>query len=101
MSKDEEKNFTVHILPTAATLLGICFLVFSFVNVLKLNEQTLLDELAAVAIIVFLLACLASYASLRKTPRHRVYHKAADMFFIIGLVLLTLASIVITLKIIA
>lgn len=98
---EEKKDVSIHILPTAANLLGICFLVFSLISVLKLQDQTLLDELVAVAIVNFLLASLASYASLRLKTAHGFYRKAANIFFISGLCLLTLASLAIVLKIIA
>jgi hypothetical protein len=98
---DEKIDVSIHILPTAANLLGICFLVFSFISVLKLRDQTLLDELVAVAIVVFLFASLASYASLRSKTAHGFYRKAADILFVVGLCFLTLASLAIVLKIIA
>jgi hypothetical protein len=40
-SDEEKKDVSIHILPTAANLLGICFLVFSLISVLKLGDQTL------------------------------------------------------------
>ena len=97
---DEKKNVAMHILPTAANLLGICFLIFSFINVLKLQNETLIDELVAVTIVVFLVASVASYASLRSERTHLLYRKTADIFFLIGLCFLTLAAIAIVLKII-
>lgn len=97
---EEKKDVSIHILPTAANLLGICFLVFSLISVLKLQDQTLLDELVAVAIVVFLFAGLASYVSLRGKNTHGFYRKAADILFVVGLCLLTLASLAIVLKII-
>jgi hypothetical protein len=100
-SDEEQKDVSIHILPTAANLLGICFLVFSLISVLKLRDQTLLDELVALAIVDFLFASLASYASLRAKTAHGFYRKAADIFFVVGLCLLTLASVAIVLKIIA
>jgi len=99
--EEEKKDVSIHILPTAANLLGICFLVFSLISVLKLRDQTLLDELVASAIAAFLFAGLASYASLRVKTAHGCYRKAADIFFIGGLCLLTLATLAIVLKIIA
>ena len=99
MPKDDEKDVTIHILPTAANLFGICFLVFSFIRVMKLQDQTLLDELAALSISIFLLACFASYVSIRGNNRSILYRKAADIFFVVGLILLTFGSLVIVLKI--
>jgi hypothetical protein len=80
----KKKDVSIHILPTAANLLGICFLVFSLISVLKLGDQTFLDELVTLAIVDFLFASLASYASLRVITAHGFYRKAADIFFISG-----------------
>jgi hypothetical protein len=75
-SDEEKKDVSIHILPTAANLLGICFLVFSLISVLKLGDQTFLDELVTLAIVDFLFASLASYASLRVITAHGFYRKS-------------------------
>lgn len=100
-SDEDKKDVSSHILPTAANLLGICFLVFSLISGLKLRDQTFLDEFVALALVAFLLASLASYASLRVKDAHGFYRKTADIFFLGGLCLLTLVSLAVVLKIIS
>jgi multisubunit Na+/H+ antiporter MnhG subunit len=102
MSEDGngKKYVSHHILPTAANLLGLCFVILSVINVMKLGAQTLIDELVAAAIVIFLVASIFSYASIRSQARSDAYEKTADIVFLSGLVLLTAASIIILFEII-
>jgi len=94
-----KKYVSHHILPTAANLLGLCFVILSVIKVMKLGAQTLLDELVAVAIVIFLVASIFSYASIRSQTRSDAYEKIADIVFLSGLGLLTAASIIILFEI--
>jgi multisubunit Na+/H+ antiporter MnhG subunit len=94
------KYVSHHILPTAANLLGICFVILSLIKVMRLGAQTIIDELVAVAIVIFLTASLFSYASIRSRNRSDMYERVADIVFLSGLVLLTLSAFVIVFEII-
>jgi hypothetical protein len=89
-----------HILPTAANLLGLCFVILSFMKITRMGLETIIDELVAVAILVFLIACFLSYASIRSSKRNDYYEKVADSIFMAGLLLLTIAALVIVSEII-
>lgn len=91
MSESETRNIANHILPTSANLLGICFLIFSMVHFQDKAEVTLLDDASAVAILVFLIASLCSYVSLR-SKRYAWMEKVADLTFLIGLIILATVS---------
>jgi uncharacterized membrane protein len=97
---DDKKNISRHILPTSSNLLGITFVIFSLTKVLKLAEKTLLDELAALNMVIFLAASLFSYASIRARKNTDRYEKIADTFFIMGLILMTLISLIIALEVV-
>jgi hypothetical protein len=84
---------SIHILPTCANFLGICFLILSFIKVNKLGDSTYLDELLILPIVVFFLACIFSYISLRKEDKFTKYEDWADRFFIAGLISITLISL--------
>ncbi len=97
---DNGKNISHHILPTAANLLGLCFVILSVIKLMKIGAQTVIDELVALAIVIFLVASFFSYASIRSSTRMEWFEKIADLVFLTGLGLLTLTAIIIVLEII-
>jgi hypothetical protein len=95
------KNISYHILPTSSNLLGLCFVILSFMKVTKIGLETLIDELVAVAISLFLAASILSYASIRTTSKKADhYEKIADLIFLSGLGLLTVSAIVVIFEIV-
>lgn len=97
---DNKKNISRHILPTSSNLLGLCFVILSFVRIAKLGAETFLDELLAIAIIIFLISSVFSYASMRSKEKPELFEKVADTIFIAGLVMLTLISVVIVCEVV-
>ena len=95
-----KKYVSHHILPTAANLLGLCFVILSVIKVMRLGAQTVIDELVASAIVIFLVACVLSYASIRSRTKTDLYEKVADIVFLAGLGLLTLTSLIIVFEIV-
>jgi hypothetical protein len=97
---NDKKYISHHILPTAANLLGLCFVILSVIKVMKLGAETIIDEMVAVAIIVFLVASVFSYASIRSQTRADHYEKVADIVFLSGLCLLTITALIVVFEII-
>ena len=95
----DKKNVSYHILPTSSNLLGICFVILSFMRVTKMGMETVIDEVVSVAIVLFLSSSLYSYAAIRSSKRSDRYDKIADIIFLIGLALVTLISIIIMFEI--
>jgi hypothetical protein len=95
-----DTNKSIHILPTSASLLGFCFVILSFIQALEAGDKTVIDELVAVAIVIFLTTCILSYLSMRVKHHAASYEKAADIIFIAGLVLLTASALMVVLKIV-
>jgi hypothetical protein len=91
------RNVAHHILPTSANLLGICFLIFSLVHLRDNPDASLLDEFSALAIVVFLIASICSYMSLR-SEHNEIFERIADVSFILGLCILTAAAVLLTLR---
>ena len=60
---DNEKS--PHILNTSANLLGLCFIVLTTLKANNHTEGTIIDELTAVAIIMFMTSCILSFLSMR------------------------------------
>ena len=93
---DNSKDISKHILPTASNLLGICFIILNFIKIWKIGriEVILVDKLVGVSMLLFLIACILSYASMRSRNRSAVYEKGADLLFLSGLVFLTVIALI-------
>jgi hypothetical protein len=100
MAEDEKTGFSIHILYASANLIGFCFVVLGFIKASGHGDLTLIDEISALAVIVFLIATFFSYASLRKTARSLRYERIADIFFIGGLVLLAIMAVALCFKLV-
>jgi hypothetical protein len=98
--KNGKKYISHHILPTAANLLGLCFVILSVIKILKLGAETIIDEMVAVGVVIFLVASIFSYASIRSQTRTDLYEKIADIVFLAGLGLLTVTALIIVFEII-
>jgi hypothetical protein len=95
MNERERKNMSQHILPIAANLLGLCFLILSLKKLWKVDGVArFVDKLDGVAIIVFLVASVLSYMSMRSRERSELYERIADIIFLAGLFMLTLIAVV-------
>lgn len=97
--KPSNNGLSNYILPTSANLLGICFLIFSFAHTTGKSEATLLDDMAGIAIVVFMLATIFSYLSIR-IDRENHFENFADVFFFIGILLLAMTSTLMIFKLI-
>ncbi len=106
MTKDQENNNSrnnnsQHILTTSSNLLGFCFIVLTSLKVLKLQETTIIDELTAVAILLFMSSSIFSFLSMRSTKKFGPrYENVADIIFLLGLLLLFVTTMLIAFNII-
>lgn len=90
-----------HILNSSANLLGICFLILTSIQVLKLKEATIIDDVLAFAIFMFMTSCILSFLSMtRKKIFHRRYELIAEYIFLVGLFSLFTTTMLITFNII-
>ena len=98
----ERHDNSPHILNTSATLLGLCFIVLTSLKLNNQSEITLIDELTAIAIIMFMTSSILSFLSMRskRTPSIR-FEKLADFIFLSGLFFLFVTTILILLNIIS
>jgi hypothetical protein len=88
-----ERELSRHILPTSATMIGICT---TFIGLVKVAETKIgpshVDEYAALAALLFLISAGSSYLSIRYAQLSRLSgrcEKIADMLFLTGLVGIT------------
>ena len=90
-----------HILNTSATLLGLCFIVLTSRQIVSKKEATLIDEMTAIAVIIFMCSSVLSFLALRsKTERAQRYERFADIIFLTGLFFLFVITMLITFNII-
>jgi hypothetical protein len=97
--KNSKNDISHHILPTSSNLLGICFVILSFMKVTKTGLETIIDEMMAIGIVLFLAASILSYASIRAQKKGERYEKAADIIFLSGLCLLAVTAFIVVLEI--
>jgi hypothetical protein len=92
---NNRKDVAKHILPTAANLLGLCFILLSYIKIAKLAAETIIDESLGVVIVLFLFSSIFSYASMRSHRHSEIYERIADIVFLIGLGFLTIVSMMV------
>jgi len=93
--RNDKKNISRHILPTSANLLGLCFVILSFIKLSKMGHETIIDEIVAAAIVLFFISSFFSYVSMRSERRSQLCEKLADSIFLIGLFLLSIGSVLV------
>lgn len=95
-------NNSAHILNTSSNLLGLCFIVLTSLNVLKLQQTSIIDEFTAVATISFMASSMLAFLSLRSknSDRSTKFENVAEFFFMTGLAVLFITTMVITFDII-
>ncbi len=76
-----------HILNTSSNLLGLCFVVLTFIKIQHLENKTFIDELTVIALIFFMISCILSFLSMRgKSKSSERMEKIAEYSFLVGLV---------------
>lgn len=87
-----------HILPSASTMLGVCLTGIGLVKVAEAHlGPSHVDEYLALNSVCFLISCICSYSSIRPnnhgTKTRNRLEQIADVFFVIGLVVMTVVSV--------
>ncbi|RZL40747.1 MAG: hypothetical protein EOP00_26250 [Pedobacter sp.] len=96
-----KENKSPHILNTSANLLGFCFIVLTSVKISNLKESSFIDEGAALAIVIFMNSCLFSFLAMRNENEKSLrLEKVADVFFLAGLIVLFITTMLIALNIV-
>lgn len=91
------QRLSLQILPNASTMIGICVTAIGLVKIIEGHiGPSHVDEYAALTAVMFLISAAFSYASLRLDPESRSairLERVADFAFMVGLVALTVISI--------
>lgn len=94
-SKRAGHGLSSHILPTSATMIGVCMTVLSIGHLGPSGELRLLvDKLMAVAALVFLVSALLSFMAMRSRRVESRHEARAELIFISGLGMLAMAAVV-------
>ena len=89
-----DKDLSTHILPTSATMVGVCMTVLSIGHIARGGETRLVfDKLLALDAVLFLCSAVLSYISMRSRHRRSRYESRAEMLFVAGLALLAIGAV--------
>jgi len=78
---ENKKNISRHILPTSSNLLGLCFVILTFIKLSRIANETIIDESIGSLIFLFLVSSVMSYISMRSKRKSELYEKIADFIF--------------------
>jgi hypothetical protein len=91
-----EEDISIHIFTVSAGMVGVCLTVIGIVHLINglLKINTIVDDLLAYDAFVFLCSCLLSYWALRTRTKRRMHHveRFADIIFLIGMIVMVVAS---------
>jgi hypothetical protein len=93
---DRNEEVSQHILPTSATMLGVCITVLSIGKLAPHGSlHWMFDKLLALTSLVFLTSAALSFASIRSHAKSAQREAAAESIFLAGLALLGVVTLVI------
>jgi hypothetical protein len=91
---------SAHILPTSATMVGVCMTVLSIGRLTQTGRLGLLiDKILAADSLVFLVSAVLSFLSIRQITPARRLEGWAEELFLLGLILGTVTTLLIALAI--
>jgi hypothetical protein len=95
-----DEDICVHIFTASAGMVGVCLTVIGIIRIVISIRQTdtVADDLLAADALLYLTACFLAYFALRtrSVKRNHGLEQAADIFFLLALVLTVAAASVIT-----
>lgn len=90
------KSVSYHILPVAATMVGVCMTVISLVQLVPKNAiSSWADDVLAIDSLVFLASAFLSYWTLRHDNQAARVETVADWLFLVGLSVMGFVSVLI------
>jgi hypothetical protein len=101
MKNNNPNDLSHHILPNSATMVGVCITVISIVKVMNPGLiNYLIDKALAVDSVLFMISALFSFSSIRSEQSTARLERWAEILFLIGLVSMTLITVVFSFEII-
>lgn len=91
----QDSGLAAHILPTSATMIGVCMTVLSIGHLGPRGAvHEFIDKLLAFDALVFLASALLSFMSMRSRGAASPHESRAESVFVTGLAILALGAIV-------
>lgn len=89
----DRNELSNHILPTSATMTGVCMTVFSIIRLVEPGHAGVLSQrLLGLDSLVFLASTVASYVSLRSQRHADAAEHLADTVFMVGMTVFGLVA---------
>lgn len=83
------------ILPTAATMIGVCITTISLIKLLEhFKGVVFADEILEVDSLLFLVSAFVSYVSMRMDQKLKGLETAADIVFLVAMGVMVIAIII-------
>jgi hypothetical protein len=87
-------GLSTHILPTSATMVGVCMTVLSIGHLGRAGDaRMVIDKLLAADSVVFLVSALLSFISMRSGQANGRLESRAELVFVVGLGILALVAV--------
>jgi hypothetical protein len=101
MKNTNNNDLSHHILPNSATMVGVCIMVISIVKSLPPNSVNyFIDKALAMDSLLFMISALFSFLAIRLENSSLRFERWAEMIFIVGLVSMTLITVIFSFEII-
>jgi len=95
-SQGKEGKLADHILPSSATMIGVCMTVISVAHLIpKHSISKHVHEMLAFDSLLFLGSAMLSYFSIRRPMVAERFERMADVIFLLGLALMVVVGFVI------
>lgn len=95
-----ENRISSHILPTSATMVGVCITAIGLVRLMHAGTVGVyIDKLLGVDSVLFVFCSVLSFASVRRGPRGARLEQFAEIIFLMALIMLGLASVMMAMEI--
>ena len=92
----KESRLADHILPSSATMIGVCMTVISLAHLIpKHSISRHVNDLLALDSLLFLSSAMLSYFSIRRPRLAEKYERLADVIFLLGLAVMVVVGFVI------
>lgn len=99
---DDANKRSPIILTTSSNLLGFCFIVLTSRQISGMTEGTIIDDIMAFSIAVFMACSLLAFIAMRTTStRANRYEQVADILFLLGLFTLFSATMLVAFNVLA
>jgi len=101
MKNYNSSDLSHHILPNSATMVGACIMVISIVKSMGPGLASyLIDKVLAVDSVLFMISSLLSFSSIRSEQSTVRLERWAEIIFLIGLVTMTIITVIFSFEII-